>query len=99
MNNQNKVALKTLAMKAKVANFIRKELYKARLDQITRERKIELFDQIFKLNLGMHNELFWYKEKRKDQKKLLEKRLSSPQTKTMLKKLRGKVKKDLVVSK
>ena len=60
------IQLKTMAMKARVANFIRKELYKARLDQISKERKIELFDQIFQMNHAMHYELLAYKNKRKE---------------------------------
>ena len=46
-----------------------------------------MFDQIFGLNLEMHWELNAYKSKRKAKSELLKKRQSSPQTKSMKKKL------------
>lgn len=64
-NKQNAIALKTMAIKAKVANFIRKELYQKRLENFSEKEKIELFNQIFKLNYKMHWDLNNYKTKRK----------------------------------
>lgn len=79
--------LKTLAMKARVYNKIRKFLYKQRLDKIPSESKVEFFDEIFALNHATHWELINYKRKRKAKSELLKKRLASPQTKSMKKKL------------
>ncbi len=78
---------KTLAMKAKLANHIRKTLYKKHLPNLSNEDKIAMFDQIFGLNLQMHWELNAYKQKRKDKAELHKKRLAAPQTKSMKKKL------------
>lgn len=61
---QQKIALKTLAMKARVANFIRKELYKEKLENISKDEKIAFFDKVFEMNLTMHNDLRAYKWKR-----------------------------------
>lgn len=77
----------TLAMKAKVANYIRKTLYKKHLQTLSDKEKIAIFDQIFGLNLQMHSELNAYKNKRKEKAALRKKRESSPQTKSMKKKL------------
>jgi hypothetical protein len=59
------ISLKTMGIKARVANFIRTALYKKRLQQITDKEKIELFDKIWKLNDDAHFELNMYKSKRK----------------------------------
>ena len=85
--------LKTLAIKARVANHIRKTLYKKKLDQITDQEKISLFNEIYSLNHAMHWELNSYKDKRRDKRELLEKRKASPQTQSMMKKL-GLIKKE-----
>lgn len=79
--------IKTLAMKAKLANHIRKTLYKKHLTALSEAEKLAIFDQIFGLNLQMHSELNAYKRKRKDKAELLKKRQASPQTKSMKKKL------------
>jgi len=105
---QNKIAMKTMAIKARVANFLRTELYgysnndyqikygkKKSISEIDSKAFLE---KLFTLVHEMNSELGAYKRKRQDKAKLLEKRLNSPQTKSMIKKLRGKVKKDLVDS-
>lgn len=79
--------IKTMAMKAKLANYIRTTLYKKHLSNLSDKDKIAIFDQIFGLNLQMHWELNAYKQKRKDKAKLLKKRKEAPQTKSMKKKL------------
>lgn len=67
--------LKTLAMKAKLANYIRKTLYKKQLDKLTQKEKLDIFDVIFSINKEMHYELLAYKSKRKDKKELYEARV------------------------
>ena len=84
---QTNTALKTLAMKARVYNQIRKDLYKKRLDQIKDKEKIEFFDKVFQLNHETHWELIAYARKRQDAAKLLKERQAAPQTKSMRKKL------------
>lgn len=79
--------IKTMAMKAKLANYIRKTLYKKHLTALSGADKVAIFDQIFGLNLQMHSELNAYKRKRKDKAELLRKRKAAPQTKSMQKKL------------
>ena len=64
MKTEQRIALKTMAMKAKVANYIRKSLYKKRLEQISSTDKITIFDTIFQMNHEMHYELKAYKQKR-----------------------------------
>lgn len=72
---QNKVALKTLAIKARVYNQIRTDLYKKRLDKITEKEKIAFFDKIFELNREAHNELNAYKAKRQYKEKIHQDRI------------------------
>ncbi len=84
---QNKIALKTLAIKARVYNKIRTHLYKKRLDSIPDFAKIQFFDEIYEANRLAHNELNAYKSKRQDKAELLKKRQTAPQTKSMRKKL------------
>ncbi len=84
---QNKIAMKTMAIKARVYNFIRKSLYNQYLENISEKTKIELFDKIFGLNKEAHWELIRYKQKRQDKSELLKQRLAAPQTKSMEKKL------------
>lgn len=78
---------KTLAIKARLANHIRKTLYKKHLPVLSEAEKLAIFDQIFGLNLQMHWELNAYKQKRKDKAELLKRRQAAPQTKSMKKKL------------
>ena len=96
---QNKIALKTLGIKARVYNRVRTYLYKKRLESISEKDKVEFFNELFQLNHEAHWELNNYKQKRKDQADLLKKRLASPQTKSMLKKINRNTKINLVVSK
>lgn len=56
---------------------------------MTNDEKLEIFDEIFNINHEMHWELNNYKTKRKDKRELLQKRLDSPQTKSMLKKVKN----------
>lgn len=85
-----------MAMKARVANQIRKALYKKPID-IPDKEKLELFEQIYNANRDMHWELVAYKKKRKEKKALHEKRLASPQTQSMKKKL-GLIKKTIWIN-
>lgn len=78
---------KTMAMKARLANYIRKTLYKKHLQTLSDKEKVAILDQIFGLNLQMHWELNAYKQKRKDKAALLQKRLAAPQTKSMAKRV------------
>jgi hypothetical protein len=77
---------KTMAMKARVANFIRKALYKKPID-ISEKEKLILFEQIYNLNRDMHWELLAYKAKRKEKariQKLRSERGYKPKKKTSL---------------
>lgn len=80
------VSHKTLSIKARVYNQIRKDLYKKTnediiynklrgLEFITDEQKIELFNKWFDLNKEAHNELNEYKKKRKYKKTIQEDRI------------------------
>lgn len=62
---QKNVALKTMGIKARIANFIRTALYKKRIEEISDKEKIDLFNRIFSINKSSHNELNAYKSKRK----------------------------------
>jgi hypothetical protein len=76
MKKQEKaIALKTMAIKARLANIIRTTLfeysesefqikYKGK-KRLTQEDKLRIFDEIFKQNTEMHAELNAYKSKRK----------------------------------
>lgn len=76
MKKQEKaIALKTMAIKARLANIIRTTLfeyseseyqikYKGK-KRLTSEDKLKIFDEIFKHNQEMHAELNAYKSKRK----------------------------------
>lgn len=93
----NKIAMKTMAMKCKVANFLRKELYEySDSDYVVKYKKKkplaelnskEFVKKLFPFLREMNSELSAYKRKRQDKADLLEKRLNSPQTKSMKKKL------------
>lgn len=84
---------KTMAIKVRLANHIRKSLYlKKRLEDFSESKKVEFFNEVHAMYLQMHQELNAYKRKRKDQAELLKKRQASPLTKSMKKKL-GLIKK------
>lgn len=59
------VSQKTMAMKARVANHIRKTLFKKLKVNITDDEKIAIFDQIYDMNRDMHWDLNNYKQKRR----------------------------------
>lgn len=61
---QEKVALKTLAIKARVYNRVRTFLFKQQLEKIPDQTKIDFFNELFLLNHDAHWELVAYKEKR-----------------------------------
>lgn len=69
---QINVSLKTMAIKARVYNHIRKTLYKKRLEQIPDSEKLKFFDEIFVLNKDAHWELNDYKQKRWNKAKIAE---------------------------
>lgn len=71
----NSVSLKTMAIKARVYNKIRTSLYKKRLDQISPQDKIKLFDEWFNENYLAHWELNDYKKKRQDKAALYKARV------------------------
>lgn len=73
------VALKTLAMKARVYNQIRIKLYKKRIEDFSPEEKQKMFDEIFGLNAQTHWELIRYKQKRKDKKAIHDARVKRVQ--------------------
>jgi hypothetical protein len=75
MKKEHKIALKTMAMKARLVNFLRTELhdygrneweikYKGKTP-ITDEVKIKTFDEMYKMLRDVNNELSLYKTKRK----------------------------------
>lgn len=87
MRKENTVALKTMAIKARVYNQIRKDLYQKVLEEgyaskyrgyeiLSDEKKLELFNKWFSLNSDSHHELNSYKRKRKDKAAIEAKRAS-----------------------
>lgn len=84
---QNKVALKTMAIKARIANYTRKTFYKKRWENLKEVEKEQILKEIFDLNHKMHYELKSFKLKRQAKAELYQKRLKAPQTKSMRKKL------------
>lgn len=57
---------KTLAIKARLANHIRKTLYnKKNLEQFNQAEKVDFFNDVWAKYLDMHSELNDYKAKRK----------------------------------
>lgn len=60
--------LKTLAMKAKLANHIRKTFYKRTWESLKTGERDQILLEIFSLNSQMHSELNAYKAKRKAKK-------------------------------
>lgn len=71
---QNNIALKTLAIKARMTNHIRKTLFKKDLDKISNEEKVLFFNEVYKINNETHWELISYKHKRKEKRKIQEAR-------------------------
>jgi hypothetical protein len=53
-----------MAMKCRVANIIRKEIYKKKIEDFTDKQKIDFFDEIYIEAKKMHYELQAYKSKR-----------------------------------
>jgi hypothetical protein len=77
---QIRIALKTLAIKARVYNQIRQAFFKGRmrrwqqeetLKSFTPEDKIKFFDELFAMNWEAHWELNDYKRKRQDKAEIL----------------------------
>jgi hypothetical protein len=63
-NQITRISLKTLAIKARVYNYIRQTLYKKRLEDFTDQQKIEFFNEVWMQNRAAHRELHNYKIKR-----------------------------------
>lgn len=74
MNNTLK-ALKTMAIKSRLANTIRQQLYKKQLKEITEKEKVIFFDNLFQANLEMHSELNNLKQKRKQKTLIVKQRV------------------------
>lgn len=81
------VANKTMAIKARVYNIIRTDLYKKiikettytkyrKIKALTDKDKLELFEKWFLLNQEAHKELNNYKEKRKYKSKIQKERVA-----------------------
>lgn len=98
---QNKIAMKTMAIKARVANFLRTELYNYsdnewaikynnKLKDIKSINKEEFFNKLYPLVQEMHSELNNYKKKRRYKNFIYQNRINSPQTKSSIKKLTPK---------
>ncbi len=74
MKKEHKIALKTMAMKARLVNFLRTELYEygnsfevnyKGKKPITDEVKLQIFDKMYSTLIDVSNELSLYKSKRK----------------------------------
>lgn len=75
MKKEHKIALKTMAMKAKLVNLLRTELYDYSSNDyqikykgkkpITDEVKLQVFDKMHGILVDVNNELSLYKTKRK----------------------------------
>jgi hypothetical protein len=75
MKKEHKIALKTMAMKARLVNFLRTKLYDYGTTEweikykgkktITDDVKIKNFDEMYKMLRDVNNELSLYKTKRK----------------------------------
>lgn len=75
MKNEHKIALKTLGIKARVSNKLRKDFYNLTDNdfevkykgkkKLSNDEKVKYFDELFKEVKLMHSELNSYKEKRK----------------------------------
>jgi len=75
MTKDKRIAFKTLAMKARVYNYIRKTLYKRKLEEINKEEKEAIFNEIFTLNRAAHWELNFYKAKREYKEHIYQERV------------------------
>lgn len=62
---EQSIALKTMAIKARVYNKIRTALYKKHFEDLKDEEKEEVLKMIFDMNHEAHWELNSYKSKRK----------------------------------
>ena len=82
-NNKQKersIALKTMSMKSRLANFIRTNLYNFSTNdyeikykgkkKITDQDKIEFFDKMYPIYKEMESELRAYKDKRKEKARI-----------------------------
>lgn len=82
-NNKQKersIALKTMSMKSRLANFIRTNLYNFSTNdyeikykgkkKITDQDKIEFFDKMYPIYKEMESELRTYKDKRKEKARI-----------------------------
>lgn len=75
MTKDKRIALKTLAMKARVYNYIRKTLYKRKLEDISIDDKVTIFNEIFGMNKITHWELKFYKGKREYKEHIYQERV------------------------
>jgi hypothetical protein len=75
MKKEHKIALKTMAIKARLVNFLRTELYEYSGNDvqikfrgkkpITDELRLQMFDKMYGMLVDVNNELSSYKTKRK----------------------------------
>lgn len=59
------VSVKTMAIKCRVVNHLRKGFYNKQADQFTDEEKLVWFDMVYSLTKAAHIELNNYKRNRK----------------------------------
>lgn len=80
------IASKTMAMKARVFNQIRTDIYQKHIEEsfktrfrnekiLTEKEKLELFDKWFKLAKEEDSELYFYKRKRRSKAKIYKERM------------------------
>lgn len=69
-------SLKTMGIKARVTNIIRKDIYLTRVEDFSEKAKVALFNKWFQVAKEVHNELNTYKAKRKYKAKVEKQRLS-----------------------
>ena len=72
MSTQNK----TMAIKARVANHLRKSIYKKNYEDLSLPERESLFKELFEMGKEMHKELSAYKQKRKDKKVIQDARVA-----------------------
>jgi hypothetical protein len=70
MKKEFKVALKTLAIKARVFNVFRVKFFNKKLEEFTEKEKVEVFNELFSQVKEAHNELNNYKRKRQYKAKI-----------------------------
>jgi hypothetical protein len=75
MTKDKIIAFKTMAMKARVYNYIRKTLYKKKLEEINIQEKEAIFNEIFSMNRATHWELKFYKGKREYKEHIYQERV------------------------